>query len=178
MWFLLIPEGGFMLNIFQVAAEAVGASVKRFTVIGDAVSYVQGMSGGSPVSTSYLPPELREAFSGTVFASPGEAADTRLCVSFARAAIAATGTLFLELSDPKERGATALPLIHVVFLKASTIVADLYALQGLIADGLSSSGTAYLSLTTGPSRTADIERVLTIGVHGPKELHVLVLEGE
>jgi L-lactate dehydrogenase complex protein LldG len=101
-----------------------------------------------------------------------------LCVSFARAGIAATGSILLEISDPKERAATALPLIHAVFLKASTIVADLYALQNILAEGLSSSGTAYLSLTTGPSRTADIERVLTIGVHGPKELHVLVLEGE
>jgi len=167
-----------MLVDFQAAAEAVGTTVKRFTTIAEAVSYVQGLAGGGTVSASYLTPEIREAFRGTVFATPDEYADTRLCVSFARAGIAATGSILLELSDPKERVATALPLIHAVLLKASTIVADLYALQNLIAEVLSSSGTSYLSLTTGPSRTADIERVLTIGVHGPKELYVLVLEGE
>ena len=167
-----------MVADFQAAAEAVGSSVKRFTTIAEAVAYVQVLAEGAPVSASLLDPEIREAFSGTVFAAPDDYAETRLCVSSARAGIAATGTLLLELSDPKDRSATALPLIHVVFLKASTIVADLYALQNLIAEGLASSGTAYLSLTTGPSRTADIERVLTIGVHGPKELHVIVLEGE
>ncbi len=95
-----------------------------------------------------------------------------------RAGIAATGSLLLELADPYERSATALPLIHVVFVKGSTIAPDLYALHELLAQELASAKTAYLSITTGPSRTADIERVLTIGVHGPKELHVLVLEGE
>ena len=165
-----------MLDMFQGAAEAVGTCVKRFTTIGDAVSYVQGLAGGDPISASHLTPEIREAFRGTVFAAPGEYADTRLCVSSARAGIAATGSILLELTDPKERGATALPLIQALFLKASTIVADLYALQKLIAEGLTSSGNAYLSLTTGPSRTADIERVLTIGVHGPSRLVIVFVD--
>lgn len=167
-----------MLDQFQASAEAIGAAIKRFNSATDAVSYVKGLAGEGPISASYLPPEIREAFRETVFAAQEDFADARLCVSFAKAGIASTGSLLLELADPNDRAATALPLIHAVFLKASTIVADLYALQNHIAEGLSSSGTAYLSLTTGPSRTADIERVLTIGVHGPKELHVLVLEGE
>ena len=167
-----------MIGLFQESAVAVGSIIKRFTTIAEAVSYIKELSGDAPFSVSTLPPEILDAFAGTRFAAPENFADTRVCVSFARAGIAATGSILLELSDPKERGATALPLIHAVFLKASTIVADLYALQNLITESLSSSGTAYLSLTTGPSRTADIERVLTIGVHGPKELHVLVLEGE
>ncbi len=167
-----------MIDLFQESAEAVGSVVKRFVSVADAVSYIKELSGDAPFSASHLPPEIYQAFTGALFASPAEFADTRLCISFAQAGIASTGSLLLELADPHERSATALPLIHAVFVRGSTIVPDLYALHELLARELTSSKTAYLSLTTGPSRTADIERVLTIGVHGPKELHILVLEGE
>ncbi len=166
-----------MIDAFQRSAEAVGATIKRFISVTEGVSYIRDLAAGAPISASFLPQEIREAFTETSFAHPDDAADARLCVSFAKAGIAATGSLLLELADPRERGATALPLLHAVFVKGSTIVADLYALHEIIACELNSPKSAYLSLTTGPSRTADIERVLTIGVHGPKELHVLVLEG-
>ena len=112
-----------------------------------------------------------------LFAAPDKFADTRLCISFARAGIATTGSLLLELADPQERSATALPLIHAVFVKGSTIAPDLYALHELIARELAAAKTAYLSITTGPSRTADIERVLTIGVHGPRKVVAVLLSG-
>jgi L-lactate dehydrogenase complex protein LldG len=167
-----------MLDQFQAAAEAVGATIKRFISLTEAVAYVQALAADSPVSASALPASIAAAFAGTAFCAPKDHVNARVCVSSARAGIAATGSLLLELSNPQERAATALSPIHAVFMKASDIVADLYALQDLIGQRLSSPGAACLSITTGPSRTADIERVLTIGVHGPKELHVLVLEGE
>lgn len=166
-----------MINLFQQSAEAVGSTIKRFISVADAVGYLRELAGNAPVSTSSLPPEIKDACAGIAFASPEAFAHTRVGVSFAEAGVAATGSLLLEVADPQERSATDLAFIHAVFVKGSTIVADLYALKELLARKLASSNT-YLSLTTGPSRTADIERVLTIGVHGPKELHVLVLEGE
>jgi L-lactate dehydrogenase complex protein LldG len=166
-----------MIVRFQAAAEAVGAVVGRFSSVTDAAGYVRRTSGPS-IAASDLPEDVRRTLSGLAFAPPEEYPNVRVCVSFALAGIAATGSLLLELSDPMGRSATALPPIHVVFLRASSIVPDLPALAGTLDNLLSSSGNSYLSLTTGPSRTADIERVLTIGVHGPKELHILILEGE
>lgn len=128
--------------------------------------------------TTELPAEIRSALPLTSFTITDDAAHAHLCLSYAMAGIAATGSVLIDISDPRERSYTALPPVHVVFINSSSIVADIYALHDLLYEYLGSAKAAYLSLTTGPSRTADIERVLTIGVHGPGELHLLVLEGE
>lgn len=164
-----------MLATFQTAAEAVGAIVKRFSTIHEAVAYIQTLSAG-PIATSPLPPAIAEAFSPAAIADPKAYAATEVAVSSAIAAIADTGSLLLELTDPTTRSATALPPVHAVFLNRSAIVPTLADLGEIVRTRLAAAGSAYLSITTGPSRTADIERVLTIGVHGPRELHVLLME--
>ena len=165
-----------MLTTFQAAAESIGATVKRFSSVEDAVIYAKKLGGDAPVGVAALSPQLRKAFGPGYFALPEEAPASRLCVSQAQAGIAATGSMLIDLSDPKERAAAGLSLVHAVFLDAAAIVADLYALQDRLAAAIAARPTSYLSITTGPSRTADIERVLTIGVHGPKELHILIME--
>lgn len=167
-----------MVDQFSTAAEAVGATVKRFTSHGDAIGALRGIVAGRPVAASELPAEIRQLLGDLTYVSPNALDTAEVGISFAAAAIAATGSLLLELSDPAFRSATALPTIHAVFLKASAIVPDLYALSDTLNTLLSAPGSRYFSIITGPSRTADIERVLTIGVHGPKELHILILEGE
>uniref|UniRef100_A0A831U1I7 Lactate utilization protein n=1 Tax=Geobacter metallireducens TaxID=28232 RepID=A0A831U1I7_GEOME len=167
-----------MVDQFSTAAEAFGAAVKRFTSRDEAIAALRGIVAGRPAAASELPAEVRQQL-GDLAHVPLHALDrAEVGISFASAGIAATGSLLLELSDPASRSATALPPIHAAFLKASAIVPDLYALSDTLSALLSSPGSRYLSIITGPSRTADIERVLTIGVHGPKELHILILEGE
>ena len=166
-----------MLAHFQSSAEAVGTRVKRFPEIADAVSYVREIAAGGGMSCSWLPPDVRQAFGGTEFAEGKRLADARICISWAEAAIAATGSLLLDLSGGHDRSAASLAPVHAVFVHESTLRPDMYALQELLGNRLGSSPTSRLAIVTGPSRTADIERVLTIGVHGPKELHVLLLEG-
>ena len=167
-----------MVDHFSSAAEAFGATVQRFTDRGDAIGALRAIGAGRPATASELPAELREQLGGLAWVSANAIDTAEVGISFAAAGIAATGSLLLELSDPLARSATALPPIHAVLLKASTIVADLYSLSSTLNALLSSPGSRYFSIITGPSRTADIERVLTIGVHGPKELHILILEGE
>lgn len=166
-----------MIDQFTIAAEAVGATVKRFSEASGATAYLREIIGKDAVSASALPDGLRLLLDGVPLATPDQYADTGFCISAARAGIARTGSLLLDLTDPVGRSATALPLVHLVFLKESAILPDLRSAAPLLAEPLDRDGGAYLSLTTGPSRTADIERVLTIGVHGPKELHILIMEG-
>ena len=85
------------------------------------------------------------------------------------AGIANTGTVIL-LDEGETLKASLLPETHLVVLRASQLVADLP--EALTATRHASNAV----LVTGPSRTADIEMTLTIGVHGPKEIIVFLID--
>jgi len=89
--------------------------------------------------------------------------------------IAETGTLVLNCPGEELRLATMLSEYHVCVLRRSTIVADAFAADRLLLDYMRKTPD-YTAFITGASRTADIERVLALGVHGPLELHILLLE--
>ncbi len=91
--------------------------------------------------------------------------------------IAATGTCVVETDDEETRLETMLPETSVILLKKGDIVADLPAVADYLRARQSDGKVSYTSFITGPSRTADIERVGAIGVHGPLALHVILLEG-
>ena len=90
--------------------------------------------------------------------------------------IAETGTLVLDSSSEDVRIATMLSETHVALLPISKIKPDVTALENEINAVLKADGSSYYAFITGASRTADIERVLAIGVHGPQELHLLIME--
>lgn len=90
--------------------------------------------------------------------------------------IAETATSILESMSEDLRIATMVCEIHVIALRKSDIVKTSYDAEEYL-QGLMQSGANYIAFISGPSRTADIERVLTIGVHGPLELHVALMEG-
>jgi L-lactate utilization protein LutC len=96
-------------------------------------------------------------------------------VTNAQAGIAETGTLVLDSSVERNRLVSLVPPVHVAILDALRI----YATLGETLAALQSGGelSPAITLITGPSRTADIELTLTIGVHGPQELYVIVSEG-
>ena len=62
------------------------------------------------------------------------------------------------------------------FLCKSTIYPDLPSIAQLLRERMNEGTATYTTLVTGPSRTADIERVAAVGVHGPLELHIILLE--
>jgi L-lactate dehydrogenase complex protein LldG len=91
--------------------------------------------------------------------------------------IAETGSLVLNSSSEDLRLATMLAETHVAVLPLSRLQPDSLALEDEL-QRLMASPPSYLAFITGASRTADIERVLTIGVHGPGELHILLLKDQ
>ncbi|MCK8604333.1 LutC/YkgG family protein [Desulfoferrobacter suflitae] len=91
--------------------------------------------------------------------------------------IAETATIVQESSCEDLRIATMLSEIHVAVLPAARIKPNAMALENELK-GEMKSAPSYLAFISGASRTADIERELTIGVHGPQELHILILDGD
>lgn len=96
--------------------------------------------------------------------------------SYADIGIAETGTLVLNCRSEELRLATMICEYHICLLPKSRIVKDGFAAEPKLREYMSNPFD-YTAFITGPSRTADIERVLTIGVHGPLELHILLMEG-
>ncbi len=89
-------------------------------------------------------------------------------------AVAETGTLALIAAPGQGRAVSLLPPLHIAVLEARDVVHELAALfeQVQARGGLPSA----LTFITGPSKTGDIEQKLTVGVHGPGELHLVVIE--
>lgn len=86
--------------------------------------------------------------------------------------IAETGTLVLESNRERHRLASLVPTIHIALLEARNVKQTLGEVLALLAKDLS----RVVTFITGPSRTSDIELTLAIGVHGPAELYVIVIE--
>lgn len=81
-----------------------------------------------------------------------------------------TGTLVLRSSAEKPRGVSLLPRVHLAVVRPEMLRADMHQAFAEAKD------SHYLVFITGPSRTADIELTVTLGVHGPKNLYVWMME--
>jgi L-lactate utilization protein LutC len=91
-------------------------------------------------------------------------------VSEAAYGLADTGSVVL-LSSAEPRARSLLPWVHVTLLREDRIVPGLEELFAALGSELPSS----VAIVTGPSRSADIEQRLAVGVHGPGEVHVVLL---
>jgi L-lactate dehydrogenase complex protein LldG len=99
-------------------------------------------------------------------------------ITTAQLAIAETGTLVLESAREKNRLLSLVPPIHIALLAADDICDSLSQVIQRLQESHRTANVASHAVTfiTGPSRTSDIELTLTIGVHGPRTLHIIILE--
>ncbi len=124
------------------------------------------------VAPSDWTPEIRQALRVDLVQAD-------LAISGADYAVAETGTLVLAAGSFNPRTATALPRIHVALVRPERLLPTYQDLTLLLkADWLSDDSqlsSSCFTFVTGPSRTGDIEQTLTIGAHGPGEMHVIWL---
>ena len=106
--------------------------------------------------------------------------DADVGISGVNIAIADSGTLVILSNEGNGRLVTTLPPVHIALMGIDKIVPTLddatEILKMLAPSATGQKMSVYVSFITGPSRSADIELSLTIGVHGPKELHIVLLD--
>ncbi len=106
--------------------------------------------------------------------------DATVGISGANMAIAETGTVVLVTNEGNADLTTTLPPVHIALFGIDKLVATLddavAMLRMLPRSGTGQVMSSYVNWITGPSRSADIEQSLTIGVHGPREMHCVIID--
>ncbi len=97
--------------------------------------------------------------------------------TFCDALVARNGSIMLTNAGMAGRRLSIYPSVHIVLAYTSQLVLDLKDGFKLINEKYSRRLPSMITTITGPSRTADIEKTLVLGAHGPKELFVFLLDG-
>jgi L-lactate dehydrogenase complex protein LldG len=164
-----------LVEEFTARAEAVGCGVERIPAAGladllaaDSPSPLVAVSAAAltDLAETPLPPTAHELVAGGTEAVP-------VALVGALAGVAETGSLLVTHDDMGELWLIGL-CEHLVVVVREEAILDTLAAAGPLLEELSSDGRSW-TLLTGPSRTADIERVLTIGVQGSFDMTVVVV---
>ena len=166
-----------LLASFLNEVKAVGGKTFVATDAAAARQYLEHLASekGGEVVWARRPRVESLGLNGPRFHPQGSFAAENVTLSITEAdyGLADTGTLVLFATEGEGRTLSLLPPVNACLVPASRIVsglAELFTLEPELA-----TRSSAMVLVTGPSRTADIELTLSIGVHGPGELHVVVL---
>jgi L-lactate dehydrogenase complex protein LldG len=92
------------------------------------------------------------------------------------ALIARNGSVMVSNQNAAGRRLSIFPHHHIVIARTGQMVLDLKDAFALLKNKYGNQIPSMISTITGPSRTADIEKTLVLGAHGPKELFVFLVE--
>jgi len=159
---------------FVAAAEATGATVNR-VADGEVAATIDAVAD-DPAVGAPLPFDGIDYAETSVAASPTAAAvaAAETGVTAARLGIADYGSVLLPETGAGEELLSLYPSLHVVVLAESDVVGEMPEAVASVERGVEDGETSAI-VATGPSATADMGAVVT-GVHGPRDVHVLLLE--
>ena len=171
------------IGVFTEAAHAVGAIVRTSssTSISGIIDEATDLAGPGPVAITEdsdlagIPDQLKgKGFEViTPHAGAKSMALASLGITRAVAGIARTGTIVVDSGTSCTRLVSSLPPVHLAVLDTASLYPD----PGDFLRSLPPTPpSSALVLITGPSRSADIELVITVGVHGPKHLIIFLLD--
>lgn len=184
-------DGKALVDLFERYANEVGATVSRVATIDDVPEAVAGF-----LAAQNLPAELAMAPDPLLDRVPWDRrpllrirkgrsfGDDAVGLSAAFSGMAETATLMLASGADSPSTLNFLPDTHVVVLPAGRVVGpmeDAWAKLRAAHPGAKLSGASMprtVNFITGPSRTGDIEQKILMGAHGPRRLHIVIVEDE
>jgi L-lactate dehydrogenase complex protein LldG len=173
---------------FAAKAEPLGVRVWHVETVPAAGRLIAEWAGELGADRAVLAGDVRErvpAFSAALGDAgvravapegPEAVRDAPLGVSLARLAVAETGSVLLAEPSLPDRSVTMLTLSLAVICPIRALVASLDEAAAELRRIALEPGASFATLVTGPSRTADIERVLTVGVQGPGAVAVVFVD--
>jgi L-lactate dehydrogenase complex protein LldG len=176
--FAIDTEG---VDAFEAALTDVGGTVHRAAdLIAARALVVEVIGTRSPVVLGCEPDVTALELKGERWPDCGlhAAAEAAVTVVGCVAMVAATGSVVVDARSARGRSVSLLPPVCIVVARRSRLVGTPGDVLRNRDDFWPGSVPSQVVFITGPSRSADIEMTLTRGVHGPGELHVVVVGGE
>jgi len=174
---LHIPEAGIeaQISVFFERIEALAGKTYRALSLEDAKAYVESVVAGRKAVASNAP--VLQKCGINYQADPEQlrtlAAGAACGITGADYALADTGSLVMLASPQEARLISLMPPVHIAIVEQERLLTGLDELLSILP--YPAEQTSSMVLITGPSRTADIEQILVRGVHGPGEIHVVVV---
>lgn len=97
-------------------------------------------------------------------------------ITLCEALVARTGSILLSSKQAAGRGLSIFPPVHIVVAYTSQLVPDIQEALDIIRKKYEGKMPTMISLASGPSRTADIEKTLVLGAHGPKAVYLFLID--
>ncbi|MGB3075235.1 MAG: lactate utilization protein, partial [Chitinophagales bacterium] len=97
-------------------------------------------------------------------------------ISLCECLVARTGSILVSSRQASGRSIPIFPPVHLVLAYNSQLIYDLKEALQFITEKYNGNTPSMISIATGPSRTADIEKTLVLGAHGPKEVYVFFVD--
>lgn len=195
-------EIGSLMDQMAVTGGLRGWNVRRSGGVEDALGYVVSLAerlGATSVARSEqpvfdtVPVDAAIASAGAlcwpaIYDGPANRAEIRgrllesdMGITGVDYAVAETGSVIVLPRKGLSRLVSVVPPVHVALVRRSDVIStldDLFTLRRL--EFLRNGGDmgSYLNFISGPSRTADIEQTIVVGVHGPREVHLVLLDEE
>lgn len=103
-------------------------------------------------------------------------ADCDVSITGCECLVARTGTIVMSSAQQSGRSTSVYAPIHICIAYSNQLVYDVKDALQLVKEKYSNAIPSLITFATGPSRTADIEKTLVVGVHGPKEVYLFLVE--